>query len=802
MAAENTLTIRFKAEGQDELKAAFKSLAKATKEVTASQQKLQSTTKKTTKANKEAQKATNQYSEGMRKFGRNTSATDGLIGGFGKKMSMLRSKLLIVAFAFGVVAKVVQALHQAVSEFQVAQGKLNAVIASTGGAAGKTTIQLENMANSIQNSMGLANTQVMEMQARLLTFTNVIGTQFDAAIKISADMSAVLGTDLNGAIIQVGKALNDPIQGLSALRRVGVSFNEQQKEQIKTLQENGNIVGAQKVILAELATEFGNASSKVRDNARSTAKLTDLQNLWGDTVREVGLFFDGLVLVLIKFAEGIVKGIYMVTKFMQTLANLGIWFLTLGKHAVVYNEHQNAINQALSVSNQSIIKFNKSLKDYNSAVLKAAEAQDIWTDVSQLREWRKELKDATLTSKEIEEIQNKIATAITNNNFVLSTQSDILKANKKVEEDYLDRLRITGLKLSLARDGVLSYSDSLLTLPFDQVTEQMRQAALEMDNQILKYKQIDDAFGVLKKVLGLTGDSWDNLKPDLMAQKLLLMDLLETVNKGTDAYWYLVSAINAVNDAQIKAWESRVFKRWSEEFNKFKDKVNEIANLFSLASGMMSEWLVVTQQSADAEVAIITEAQNQNIEDFRKSNEYRFMSEKSRAKKEKEIRDKADKDREKARKKQNKLLAAQFRLKQAMSIMEIVINYEEAISKAQAGLGVFGLPWVGIFRAMQVSSIAAVLAQKPPKAAKGGYIGGKRHYQGGTLIEAERGEFIMSRNAVESVGLETMNRINQGGGGAINVNFTGNVLSSDFIEEEAIPQIRDAIRRGADIGVG
>ena len=114
MAAENTLTIRFKAEGQDELKAAFKSLAKATKEVTASQQKLQSTTKKTTKANKEAQKATNQYSEGMRKFGRNTSATDGLIGGFGKKMSMLRSKLLIVAFAFGVVAKVVQALHQAV----------------------------------------------------------------------------------------------------------------------------------------------------------------------------------------------------------------------------------------------------------------------------------------------------------------------------------------------------------------------------------------------------------------------------------------------------------------------------------------------------------------------------------------------------------------------------------------------------------------------------------------------------------------------------------------------------------------
>ena len=60
----------------------------------------------------------------------------------------------------------------------------------------------------------------------------------------------------------------------------------------------------------------------------------------------------------------------------------------------------------------------------------------------------------------------------------------------------------------------------------------------------------------------------------------------------------------------------------------------------------------------------------------------------------------------------------------------------------------------------------------------------------------------MSREAVGSVGIETMNRINQGGGGgSVNVTFSGNVLSEDFIENEAIPQIRDAIRRGADIGV-
>lgn len=88
------------------------------------------------------------------------------------------------------------------------------------------------------------------------------------------------------------------------------------------------------------------------------------------------------------------------------------------------------------------------------------------------------------------------------------------------------------------------------------------------------------------------------------------------------------------------------------------------------------------------------------------------------------------------------------------------------------------------------------------KFEQGGLVGGRRHSQGGTIIEAERGEFVMSRNAVESVGLEAMNRINEGGSaGGINISFSGNIMTDSFIEDEAIPKIREAIRRGADIGV-
>ena len=107
-----------------------------------------------------------------------------------------------------------------------------------------------------------------------------------------------------------------------------------------------------------------------------------------------------------------------------------------------------------------------------------------------------------------------------------------------------------------------------------------------------------------------------------------------------------------------------------------------------------------------------------------------------------------------------------------------------------------------IIAAQVAAGLAQIATIQGQKFEQGGMVGGRRHSAGGTMIEAEQGEFVMSRNAVDAVGIEAMNRINAGGGaGAVNINFTGNVMSKDFIEDEAIPMIKEAIRRGADIGV-
>ena len=92
--------------------------------------------------------------------------------------------------------------------------------------------------------------------------------------------------------------------------------------------------------------------------------------------------------------------------------------------------------------------------------------------------------------------------------------------------------------------------------------------------------------------------------------------------------------------------------------------------------------------------------------------------------------------------------------------------------------------------AVQLSTISA---QTPPQFETGGLVGGRRHSQGGTLIEAEQGEFVMSRSAVQAVGLEQMNEINQGNTGGVTVNVTA-PLVDETVVDSIIPAIEKATR--------
>lgn len=150
-------------------------------------------------------------------------------------------------------------------EAEAAMAQVEAAIRSTSGAAGMTAKEIGNLSNEIKRMTGIDDDLVNSMSSVLLTFTKVGKETFPQATRAIVDMSTRMGIDMKSAAIQVGKALNDPIQGISALQRVGVSFTDSQKNMIKKLVETGESAKAQAMILQELQREFGGSAAAARD---------------------------------------------------------------------------------------------------------------------------------------------------------------------------------------------------------------------------------------------------------------------------------------------------------------------------------------------------------------------------------------------------------------------------------------------------------------------------------------------------------------------------------------------------------
>jgi hypothetical protein len=179
------------------------------------------------------------------------------IADFGEKMSLAIS-LPLAALAVSSV--------KAAQESADALGQVNAALASMGTAAGRTTEQLQALAGAQMAQSLYDDDQILrEVTANLLTFGAVAGEQFDRAQQAALDLATRMNGDLQGATIQIGKALNDPIKGVSALAKAGIQFSADQKAMIKSLVETGDVASAQRIILGELEKQFGGAAQAARD---------------------------------------------------------------------------------------------------------------------------------------------------------------------------------------------------------------------------------------------------------------------------------------------------------------------------------------------------------------------------------------------------------------------------------------------------------------------------------------------------------------------------------------------------------
>jgi hypothetical protein len=231
--------------------------------------------------------------------------------GTGAKVAFAFKKALVPALAvLGALAGVTKGLIAAGEKASTSNARIRQIATSMnlfGKEADKVTDRLVDLANKTARQTGLDQNAIKETQAKLLTFKNLaktaddVGGAFDRATKAAIDLAAAGFGEATSNAAQLGKALEDPIKGLTALTRSGVTFTEEQKELIKTLVESGRILEAQELILGAIETQVG-GTAEATANASDKMKVAfdQLKEKLGEQLLPV---FEKAVDILIKFAD-------------------------------------------------------------------------------------------------------------------------------------------------------------------------------------------------------------------------------------------------------------------------------------------------------------------------------------------------------------------------------------------------------------------------------------------------------------------------------------------------------------------
>jgi len=174
-----------------------------------------------------------------------------------------------------------------------AEAKLEAVLRSTGEAAGWSAGQLKDYSSELHKKTIFEDDAITNAQAILASMKSIKGDVFKHAIKSATDMSAVMGKDLTESVRAIGKALNDPDKGLRALGKASIFFDDATKGAIQYKMSLGDLEGAQKLILKELDSRFAGAAEGMAK--KPTGMMKQLQNDFKNVVEEIGRSIAGML---------------------------------------------------------------------------------------------------------------------------------------------------------------------------------------------------------------------------------------------------------------------------------------------------------------------------------------------------------------------------------------------------------------------------------------------------------------------------------------------------------------------------
>jgi hypothetical protein len=211
---------------------------------------------------------------------------------------------------FEALSGAIRAGFQEAVDYQTQTALTNSALKSTGAAAWISAKYIQDYAGSLESMSGVDEMAINNSENLLLTFDKVKNSVgkgrdvFNQASLAALNMSVFMKKDLAGSSLLVGKALQDPVKGVAALMKNGVSFTQSERDGIKVAMSHNDILGAQKIVLGELNHQFGGAAAAAgRGFAGSLARAKDIG---ADFIRSIWLkVLPGLAVLADKFASAL-----------------------------------------------------------------------------------------------------------------------------------------------------------------------------------------------------------------------------------------------------------------------------------------------------------------------------------------------------------------------------------------------------------------------------------------------------------------------------------------------------------------
>ena len=234
----------------------------------------------------------------------------------GDSFGGLAKKAGLAAIGFISVDKAAKLAYASIEEFKNSEltfARLSATVKAVGDRTAYTSAALQKMATAMQGKTIFGDEAIMGAQQILLTMQNIGDDILPKAIEAAQNMSQT-EDDLASKSFALGKALESPAEGFTALKRSGVILGEQAEKQIKSLMDEGRLREAQGILLAEVETRYGGVAEAMAKTAAGQELIR--KNQIGDQMERLGE-------ALMPIQIGFTKATAGVISFVAALASIG-----------------------------------------------------------------------------------------------------------------------------------------------------------------------------------------------------------------------------------------------------------------------------------------------------------------------------------------------------------------------------------------------------------------------------------------------------------------------------------------------